>query len=172
MKKFGSWLAGVAGSIIVGVAVYYLTLRKPDPPPPTLPAPPAVTVFEGMVYSGSKPLQGAMVALKLSGTSLSTGAVHDFTDANGAYLFHFTGLPADATATLSATANGYQDSATQLLASPLQPDAHLDFPLIQVNPASPTGLGATVTQHPVMHIPLYVRKGAAQAVQIRIPQGQ
>jgi hypothetical protein len=169
MKKFGTWLAGIVASIIVGVAVYYLTRPKPVPPPPP---PPATTVFEGMVYSENAPLKGAMVALKLTGTGLSAGIVHDFTDANGAYRFDFTGLPADASAALSATASGYQDSTTQSLASPLQLDAHLDFPLIAMSPSPPTNVGVTVGQHAVVHIPLYVRKGAAQAVQIRIPQGQ
>lgn len=169
MKKFETWLTGIVGSIIVGVAIYYLTRPKPTPPPPP---PPATTVFEGMVYSGNAPLKGAMVALKLTGTGLSAGTVHDFTDANGAYRFDFTGLPADASGSLSATAGGYQDSTSQSLASPLQLDAHLDFPLIAVNPPPPTNVGATVAPHAVIHIPVYVRKGAAQAIQIRIPQGQ
>jgi hypothetical protein len=171
MKKFGAWLAGIIASVVVGVAVYYLTRPKPVPPPPP---PPSTTVFEGMVYSGNAPLKGAMVALKLTGTGLSAGTVHDFTDANGAYRFDFTGLPADAAATLNATASGYQDSAAQSLASPLQLDAHFDFPLIPVSspPPQPTAVGATVAQHAMVHIPVYVQKGAAQAVQIRIPQGQ
>ena len=165
MKKFGTWLAGIVGSIIVSVAVYYLTRPKPVPPPP------ATAMFEGMVYSGNAPLRGAMVALKLTGTGLSTGAVHDFTDANGAYRFDFTGLPADASATLSASAGGYQDSATLSLASPLQLDAHLDFPLIPANPPPLATGSATLAQHAMAQVPLYVRKAAAQAVQIRIPQG-
>jgi hypothetical protein len=170
MSKFGSWLAGIIGSIIVGVAIYYFT--KATPPPPT-PPPPAVTVFEGMVYSGSAPVPRAMVAVELRGSGITNGPVHDITDANGAYRFDFTGLPTDAGATLNVTATGYRDSASQSLSSPLQPDVHLDFPLSPVAVPPPAGLGVGPGAHPLqpgnLHIPKYVRKGATEAVQIKIP---
>ncbi len=170
MNKFGSWLAGIIGSIIVGVAIYYFT-RTPAPPPP--PPPPSVTVFEGMVYSGSAPVPRAMVAIELRGSGITNGPVHDITDANGAYRFDFTGLPSDAGAALSVTATGYRDSPSQSLSSPLQSDVHLDFPLSPVAVSPPTGLGVAPGVHPMqpgnLHIPKYVRKGATEAVQIRIP---
>jgi hypothetical protein len=169
MSKFGKWFAGILGPIIIGVAIFYLT-KTPTPPPP--PPPPAVTVFEGMVYSGSAPVPRALVAVDLKGTGLTNGPVHDLTDPNGSYRFDFTGLPKDAGATLSVTASGYQNSSAQSLASPLQPDIHLDFPLAPVAVQAPAGLGPTVGQQVqpgTLHIPTYVRKGAAQAMQIRIP---
>ena len=73
MSEFGKWFAGVLGPIIVGVATFYLT-RIPTPPPP--PRPPPVTVFEGMVYSGSARVPHALVAVDLKGTGLTNGPVH------------------------------------------------------------------------------------------------
>jgi hypothetical protein len=169
MSKFNKWLAGILGPIIVAVAIFYLTKTPPPPPPPP---PPAVTVLEGMVYSGSTPVPHALVAVDLKGTGLTNGPVHDLTDANGSYRFDFTGLPKDTGATLSATAAGYQNSSAQSLAGPLLSDIHMDFPLLPVAPAPPGNIGATVGQHVqpgTFHIPAYVRRNAAQAMQIRIP---
>lgn len=164
MKKFVTWIAGILASIIVAVAVYYLT--RPVPPP-------SVTAFEGMVYSGSSPVAHAMVQLELNGIVNSSGPIHDITNENGAYRFELTGLPATASARLLATANGYQSSSALSLLSPLQPETHLDFPLSPVaQPAPPSGLGATVGSHVVkpaqVHVPLYIAKGASQAMKIQI----
>lgn len=173
MGKFGTWLAGIVGSIIVGVAVYYFTQPKPTPPPPP---PPVVTTLEGMVYSGSAPVPRAMVAVELKGAE-SNGPIHQVTDENGSYRFEFPGLPADASATLQVTANGYEQAEPKSLGSPLGTDERLDFPLTPVPVAPPTGGGGgAVVAHPLhpgeLHIPAYVRKGVAQTVQIRIPQKQ
>ncbi|HEY2468555.1 MAG TPA: carboxypeptidase-like regulatory domain-containing protein [Terracidiphilus sp.] len=171
MGKFGSWLAGILGSIIVGVGIYYFTKPKPTPlPPPT----PVVTTLEGMVYSGSTPVPRAMVAVDLKGAD-PNGPIHQVTDENGSYRFEFPGLPTDATAMLQVTANGYQQAEPKSLGSPLATDIRLDFPLIPTPVAAPTGVGAgVVAARPMrpgeIRIPAYVRKGVAQTVQVRIPQ--
>lgn len=169
MKKFTQWMAGILAAVIGSVAVYYLT--RPDPPP-------AVTTFEGMVYSGSSPVAHAMVQLDLNGVVNITGPIHDMTDENGAYRFELTGLPNTASARLLATANGYVAASAQSLLSPLQRETHLDFPLSPVSapapaPTPPSGNGNAndaPTAHPAqVHIPIYIAKGASQAMRIRIP---
>ncbi|MBS1804391.1 MAG: hypothetical protein JST28_13575 [Acidobacteria bacterium] len=165
MKKVVQWMAGILAGIIGSVAVYYLT--RPAPPP-------AVTTFEGMVYSGSSPVAHAMVQLDLDGVVNISGPIHDITNENGAYRFELTGLPNNASAKLLATANGYAASSAQSLLSPLQRETHLDFPLspVVIRPAPPSGLGAAVGQHTAtpaqIHIPLYIAKGASQAMKIQI----
>ena len=162
MAKVGGWIAGIVAGIIVGYVVWYLT-RTPPPPPP-----PAVTTFEGMVYSGSAPVPKAMVAVQLSGPAGANGPVHDITDDNGAYRIDFTGLPADAGATLSVTAAGYQGADPKSFASPLQTDVQFDFPLTPV--AAPHNSAAPHPAKPgKRRMPNYVRKSAAQATQIKIP---
>jgi len=156
MKKLGKWLAGIlAGIIITAVGVY---IGRPKP----------VTVFEGMVYAGSTPVARAMVALDLKGAAATNGAIHDFTNENGSYRFELTGVSDDDTATLQVTANGYQASELQSLSSPLKSDIHVDFPLNPVPVAPPAGLGANVAAHVVQparfQIPVYVAKGATQAM--------
>ena len=164
MAKVGGWVAGIVASIIVGYAVWYLTRTPPPPPPPT------VTTFEGMVYSGSAPVPKAMVAVQLSGTAGVNGPVHDITDDNGAYRIDFTGLPADAGATLSVTAAGYQSANPKSFASPLQTDVQFDFPLTPMLAASRRKGAAPHPAKPAKApIPKYVRKSAAQATQIKIP---
>jgi len=167
MKKAGTWIAGIIGPIIVGYVVWLIT-RTPPPPPP-----PAVTTFEGMVYSGSAPVAKAMVAVDLSGTAGVNGPVHDFTDDNGAYRIVFTGLPSDAGATLNVTANGYKAAASKLLASPLQNNIHVDFPLDPVMTVAPQPVPGPQPLHPpeqgVVHMPVYVPKIASKAVRIQIP---
>jgi len=164
MKKFVTWVAGILASVIGAVAVYYLT--RPAPPP-------AITTFEGMVYSGSSPVAHAMVQLELNGVVSISGPIHDITNENGSYRFELTGLPNAASARLLATANGYHSSSAQSLLSPLQPVTHLDFPLsLAAAPSPPAGIGASVgshvTQIPQAHIPLYIAKGASQAMKLRI----
>jgi hypothetical protein len=164
MKKFVQWMAGILAGVIGSVAVYYLT--RPAPPP-------AVTTFEGMVYSGSSPVAHAMVQLDLDGVVNIAGPIHDITNENGAYRFELTGLPNTASAKLLATANGYVASSAQSLLSPLQRETHLDFPLSPVVvPAPPAGLGTATSEHTgppaQIHIPLYIAKGASQAMKIRI----
>jgi len=169
MKKFTQWMAGILAGIIGSVAVYYLT--RPDPPP-------AVTTFEGMVYSGSSPVAHAMVQLDLDGVVNISGPIHDITNENGSYRFELTGLPHTASARLLATANGYVASSAQSLLSPLQPETHLDFPLSPVSAPAPAppppsvpgdSAGAPTAQPAQVHIPMYIAKGASQAMRIRIP---
>lgn len=166
MKKLGVWIAGIIGPIIVGYVVWLMT-RTPPPPPP-----PAVTTFEGMVYSGSAPVAKAMVAVDLTGAAGENGPVHDFTDENGAYRIEFTGLPSDAGATLSVTANGYKAAGSKSLTSPLKTDTHLDFPLDPVMVVAPQPGPGLHPLHPVeqgvVHMPVYVPKIASKAVRIQV----
>jgi len=121
-----------------------------------------------MVYAGSAPVPKAMVAVDLSGSAGTNGAVHDITDENGSYRIDFTGLPTGAGATLSVTATGYQEAPPKSLIGPLQTDIHVDFPL---NPAPPPpGVPPPPPPaHPaIAHIPLYVPKGAGQATKFKL----
>ena len=168
MKKFGGWLAGVVGSIIVGYAVWYLTIHLPAQSTTTATTTqPAVTTFEGMVYSGSAPVAKAMVMVQLTGSAGVNGPVHDITDENGAYRIEFTGLPNTARASLSATATGYEGSKPREVASPLPIDSHVDLPLTPVvqTPVGPQPQPAA----PIAHLPLYVPKLASKAIRIQVP---
>ena len=169
MKKFGGWLAGVVGSIIVGYVVWYLTARVPAQSSPPTPPPPAVTTFEGMVYSGSAPVAKAMVMVQLTGNAGVNGPIHDITDENGAYRIEFTGLPTTARASLSATAAGYEGSKPRSVASPLPADSHVDLPL---SPMVQTPVGPQPQPQaaaPIAHLPLYVPKLASKAIRIQVP---
>jgi hypothetical protein len=121
-----------------------------------------------MVYSGDAPVPKAMVELDLTGTS-SNGPVHDITDENGSYRFDFTGLPTAAGAILRVSAPGFKESAGKSFASPLQTEIRFDFPLASVLTVPFHGATARPTQAPVAHLPVYIRKGAAQAMHIKIP---
>jgi hypothetical protein len=168
MKQVGGWLAGILAAIIGGYVLWILTRTPPAPPAP----PPAVvTTFEGMVYSGDEPVPKAMVELDLTGTS-SNGPVHDITDENGSYRFDFTGLPTTAGATLRVAAPGFRESPAKSFASPLQTEVRFDFPLASLLTAPLHGGTARQTPAPVAHLPVYIRKGAAQAMHIRIPAKQ
>ena len=175
MGKFGTWFAGVAATVISGVAIWYFT-RTPTPPPP--PPAPAVTTFEGMVYSGSSPVAKALVAVDLGGTAGTNGPVHDITDGNGAYRISFTGLPGNAGASLSVAVAGFRSPAPRTLASPLQTDMHVDIPvtpmLLPLESAGP-GQHAAAPHMPVqvpenLPKPRYVPKAEALGTTFRIPQ--
>lgn len=191
MGKFVVWLGGIAATVIGGYLLWYLT-RTPPPPPP--PPPPAVTTFEGMVYSESAPVPKAMVAVELTGIAGANGPVHNVTDGNGAYRIELTGLPQNTAATLSVTAAGYQNAPPKSLASPLQADVRIDFPIAPAaappgtaaaapsppaatpapgaatpTPAAPGSVAAAPPAQAVVgFVPLYVRKSAAQATRVRI----
>lgn len=177
MGKFGTWFAGVAATVISGVAIWYFT-KTPTPPPP--PPPPVVTTFEGMVYSGSSPVAKAMVAVDLGGTAGTNGPVHDITDSNGAYRISFTGLPTNAGATLSVAVTGFKSPSPTTLASPLQTDIHIDLPVTSdvapLVPLESAGPGQHAAPHPPLHIPTnlpkprYVPKAEALGTTFRIPQ--
>jgi hypothetical protein len=166
MGKFGNWIAGVAATVISGVAIWYFT-KTPVPTPPPQPAPaPIVTTFEGMVYSGDAPVANAMVAVELTGDAASNGAVHNVTDAHGSYLINLTGVPQAAGATLTVAATGYREGGPESLSIPLQPDNRLD---VALTPMVKAPIIAEMPTHPpVRHMPAYVRKNAAQATQFRI----
>ena len=163
MGKVGGWLAGILATVIGGYAVWYFT------------RPPAVTTFEGMVYTGDNPVAKAMVAVDLTGSAGANGPVHDVTDQNGAYRIDFTGLPNGSSATLTVTATGYENAAPKSLTAPLQTDIHVDVPLEPVPPPpGPTPPGPTPPvlhplRPPVTRIPLYVPKTAAQATKFKVP---
>jgi hypothetical protein len=156
MAKVGGWLAGILAVIIGGYGVWYFT------------QPPAVTTIEGMVYSGSAPVPKAMVAVDLSGSAGTNGAVHDITDENGSYRIDFTGLPKGAGAILTVTATGYQTVPSKSLTSPLEPATHIDFPLLPVPP--PPGVPPPPPPpHPILpRIPVFVPKQAAQATKYKV----
>ncbi len=168
MGKFWGWLAGVAATVIAGYLTWYFT--RP-------PAPPVVTTFEGMVYSGSKPVPGAMVAVALTGSAGANGPYHNVTDQNGAYMIDLSGVPANTAATLSVSAAGYAGAQPKQVASPLQNDERIDFPLAALIPIpvqSSHGSGAKApsappAKPPVPHVPVYVRKTDDQAAKFAVP---
>jgi hypothetical protein len=163
--KVGNWLAGILAGIIVGCAVWYFTKA---------PAPPVVTTFEGMVYSKSVPVPKAMVAVEFTGEANNTGPVHDFTDDNGSYRIDFTGLPKGAGATVRVSATGFKDPKARSVAGPLEQDIHVDFPLepvAEVHLPTPSPVHGPVErpiEPAIARAPVYIRKGAAQATQIKI----
>jgi hypothetical protein len=183
--KIVGWLGGVAATVISGYLLWYFEQPKPIPPPPLVPA---VTTFEGMVYSGDAPVAKALVAVALTGSAGANGAIHDVTDDNGAYRIELTGLPAGTGATLSVAANGFEETTPKVLAEPLQTDVRVDIPLNPVLTAvgAPPGLGAghgggngAANRHapppaeaPIAHRPVYVPKSAAMAMKFRIAAKQ
>jgi len=169
VAKFGTWVAGIAATVISGYLLWYFTVPKP----------PVVTVFEGMVYTENAPVAKAMVSLNLTGTAGAQGPIVDFTDDNGAYKFELTGLPEKTAATLKAEAKGYQNAQPRSLPMPLQPDIRLDIPLIPqglvgiagpIGAPAPSGGGGGGKQAPLViaHIPAYVPKIAAMAKRVKV----
>ncbi len=165
MGKFGNWFAGVAATVISGVAIWYFTKTPAPTPPPQPPPAPIVTTFEGMVYSGDTPVPNAMVAVELTGDAASNGAVHNVTDAHGSYLINLTGVPQAAGATLTVAAAGYREGGPESLSIPLQQDNRLD---IALTPTKAPFIAELPAHPPVKRLPAYVRKNAAQATQFRI----
>lgn len=182
--KFIGWLGGIAATVLSGYLLWYFEQPKPAPSP--LPQP-VVTTFEGMVYSGNAPVAKALVGVALTGSAGANGAIHDFTDDNGAYKIELTGLPQDTGATLSVVAKGFEDAPLKSLSGPLETDVRVDIPLSPVvmagvtappppvgaspgeSVASPTPAPPGKFKNPaVTHIPLYVPKNAALAMKFKI----
>jgi hypothetical protein len=159
MSKFGGWLAGLLAAIISGYAVWYLTKT---------PSTPATTTFEGMVYSESSPVPNAIVLVSLKDGGVKNGPYRNATDEHGAYRIDFTGLSATTSATVRATANGFRDSATQSLPSLSGTDNRHDIPLVAL--ALPEAPAPGAAAHPTIapHIPIYVRRPAEQALQVKL----
>jgi hypothetical protein len=109
-----------------------------------------------------------MVSIELTGDGLNSGSFHNVTDENGSYRIDFTGLPSSASAIVSVVATGFQDSASKSLSKPLGPDNRQDFALTPLAATINPGNGPVVIPPAVSHIPVYVRKGAEQAVQVRL----
>jgi hypothetical protein len=159
MNKFGGWLAGLLAAIVAGYAVWYLTKTPPAP---------ATTTFEGMVYSESAPVPNAIVLVSLTEGGVKNGPYRNATDEHGAYRIDFTGLSATTSATVRATANGFRDSSTQSLPNPSGTDNRHDIPLAPL--ASPPPFAPGAAAHPTIapHIPVYVRRPAEQALQVKL----
>lgn len=178
--KVVGWLGGIAATVISGYLLWYFEQPKPTQPPTALPA---VTTFEGMVYSGDAPVAKALVAVDLTGSAGANGAIHDVTDDNGAYKIELTGLPQGTGATLSVAAKGFENAAPKVLAVPLQTDVRVDIPLSPVlmavgaNPAGGHKGGKAAAGPPpppppaeaaIAHRPVYVPKSAAMAMRFQI----
>jgi hypothetical protein len=168
MGKFGTWFAGVAATVISGVAIWYFTKTPTPLPPPSPPPAPVVTTFEGMVYTGDLPVPNAMVAVSLTGDASANGAVHNLTDAHGSYLINLSGVPQGTGASLSVSAPGFRDAAPHTLSIPLQTDNRLDVALSPATALAPLGAGAPPIHALIGHAPVYVRKNLAQATQFRV----
>jgi hypothetical protein len=180
LSKVGAWVAGIAATVISGLLVWYLSQPKPAPPPPPQAV---VTTFEGMVYSGDAPVAKALVAVRLTGSAGTNGAIHDITDDNGAYKIELTGLPPGTGARLSVAAKGYKDAGPKILAEPLQSDMRVDVDLrpelipVESPGKGSGGGGAAAAQplHPVQpgtHLPIYRPKTASMATKVRIAAKQ
>jgi hypothetical protein len=163
--KLARWLGGIAATVLACYMAWYFTKPSPPPPPPPLLA---VSTIEGMVYSGSAPVPNAMVAVNLTGTASANGPVYDMTDKNGAYRIAFNGLPRGAGATLSVSANGYEDATPLVVTGPLQADSRMDFSLAPLPGSDPVSVAPSVPQT-IGKIPVYVRKSAAEAIVVKIP---
>ena len=159
------WLVAIAATVLACYLAWYFTKPAPTAPPPPLLA---VSTFEGMVYSGSVPVPNAMVAVNLTGTASANGPVYDMTDKNGAYRIDFNGLPRGAGATLSVSANGYEDATPLVVTGPLQADSRMNFSLAPLPGAGPGSVAPSVPQK-IGKIPVYVRKSAAEAIEVKIP---
>lgn len=166
--RFFGWLAGLAIAALAGYLVWYYTEPKPPPPPPP---PPAVTTLQGMVYSGSKPVAKAMVAVQLTGAASAVEPVYDITDGNGAYRFDIAGLPSDAGATLIVRATGYETPEPRSIAGPLEADVRADFSL---EPVPRPGSASTAPSAGAQggKTPAYVEKSAGDVIHVKIPPQQ
>lgn len=170
-KEILIWIAGIIAAILGGVGTYYLT------------RPPAVTTFEGMVYSGSDAVPNAFVELDLTGAPAGSGTYHDETDPQGSYRIELTGLNADVSASLRVTVKGYRSPGPQLFPKVAGQDVRYDFgldplaaaappppppaPGAQAPAAAPAVPPAAVQQR--LPLPRYVPKLAQQAARFKIP---
>jgi hypothetical protein len=162
--QLAGWMGGIAATAIAFYLVWHFTEPAPPPPPPV----PAVVTFEGMVYSGNAAVANAMVVVELTGTAGTLKAVHDITNQNGAYRFEVRGLPRDVSATVTATASGFQNGEPVSESSPLGTDIREDFSLTPVPGPGPGSAAPTAPEQPGK-IPRYVPKSAAEAIRVKIP---
>ena len=187
MGKVGGWLAGVAATVISGLAIWYFTVYVPSQASQSTQTTQssqqqqAQTKIEGMVYSGMSPVANAKVTLRLSGSAGANGPILDFTDDHGSYMFLLTGLPQGTGATLEAEAAGYENTKARRVAMQPEPDVRVDIPLTaQVASGGEATAPAPMRQSPAApsqqqlapgeaHLPVYVpkRMDAAKRVAIR-----
>ncbi len=146
-SKFGpvmTWIAGIAGSVIAAVVIFYLTRPAPPPPPPTYPQ----YGLTGLVTDSAtkQPIAHAIV------TASFEGSVKNYTtDTSGAYAFTMDGAKYGSdVVTVDVVADGYAFfRASDLSITP--GDNYAGFPLVSNASAAvaatptPTGTGGTVS---------------------------
>ncbi|HEY6273055.1 MAG TPA: hypothetical protein VIX19_13830 [Terriglobales bacterium] len=167
MKKFVSWLGGIAATVIAGWLVYRVTL-PPAPPPP----PPPEIAFEGMVIDGDRniPVKSALVSFEVDGVS-AADAYHDLTDENGSYGVKLSGLSKTSNVVLLVQAHGYTDQSKQFTS--LIDDNRYD-PIMTAlpTPAPPTpprGVALAPARSPTIEVrmrPQYIQKKSIQTFKI------
>jgi hypothetical protein len=171
MKKFLSWVGGIAATVIAGVLVYRFT--TPPPPPPPEPE----IAFEGMVIDGERnvPVKSALVSFQVDGAS-EADAYHDLTDEHGSYGIKLSGLNKTTSVVLRVHANGYHDESKQFPS--LTDDNRYDpiMTTLPTPPPPPPPHGATPTPTPsptlkVLMRPQYIQKMSIQTFKIA-PQFQ
>ncbi len=163
MKKFVSWLGGIAATVIAGVLVYKLTV--PPPPPPEI-------AFEGMVIDGERniPVKDALVSVQVDGAG-AADAYHDLTDANGSYGMKLSGLSQTSRVLLRVHANGYHDESKQYAS--LTDDNRYDpiMTALPTPPPPPPPHGTSPTPTPSLPVrmlapPQYIKKVSMQTFRI------
>lgn len=164
MKKFVSWLGGIAAAVIAGVLVYRLTV--PPPPPPPAPE----ILFDGMVIDDERniPVKDALVSLQVEGVGASD-AYHDLTDGNGSYAIKLAGLSKTSPVELRVHANGYIDQTKKFEA--LIDDNRYD-PLLKGVPPPPPPHGGAPTPTPLVPVsvvrPRYIQKLSVQTFKVAL----
>lgn len=164
MKKFGSWLAGIAATVIAAWLIYKI-IPSNQPQQPTQ----AEIAFEGMVIDGDHniPVKDALVSFQVDGAS-AADAYHDLTDEHGSYGLKLAGLNPKSNVLLHVHANGYHDESKQFTA--LIDDNRYD-PILRALPTPPPPPpphGATPTPTPVKVLipPKYIQKLSIQTYKL------
>jgi hypothetical protein len=165
MKKFVSWLGGIAATVIAGWLVYKLTV------PPTPPPQPTPITFEGMVIDGERniPIKNARITFHMDG--VTTDDDHDLTDVNGSYRVQLPGLSSTSSVLLSVHAIGYRDESKQFTS--LMEDNRYD-PIMTALPPPPTptpphGATPAPTPAPTVRVPIppqYIQRLSIKTIKV------
>lgn len=155
MKKFISWVGGIAAAVLSAVLISHFN------------QPPSPITFEGMVIDQIQnvPLHNAKVSFEVE-QNPSSKTYHDFTDEHGSYKLPFDGLSKASKVIVSVHANGFHDPQPVPLDS-LNNSNRVDFELSPLSTPNPTLKPRPATPpSPLAQRPKYIPKLPVQAIRI------